>query len=655
MRDTIKRIDKKECIFSLILGVFCSLGLFLSMTAEVTKENSPGLLMDHESMVFVRTLYYSMSSDRLRTLLAAAAIAAVIYFARRAVKAAGLRISGKAGLWCCAFIFAAAQLVAVSYKSVASWDLIFETPVNWARALWRGIAYMVLFYHFVILLKEIAAQLLTQEGKGTVRPSWRLFFVLAGAMFVCWLPYLIMFYPGTSNEDTIIQMMEFYQIPSYIQDMSPMENGFTYMTNHHPYLLTLLFAGFFELGLALGDIRIGVAVYSVLHMCFLASVFSGSLMYLCQKGVGKKRIIAIEILLMALPIFPLYAICMVKDTIYSAFCLIFILMMYEVASTKGEALRSKTFDLAMFAVALLMILTKVFALQILVLVGIFYLFFYRRYIVRVLAAVFLPVILYQFVFLGVILPANNVAPGGKQEALSVPFQQTARYVCEYGDEVTEEERKAIEAILPYDELKELYNPELSDEVKKQFNQEASADDLAAYFRVWFQMFLKHPDVYVESLLNNTYQYYDINKMSNLEYYRFDEFLQENDENKEHTDLYVEHSERFEDSRYIMNQIVLALQKIPFINIFVSLGMLPWIMLFFLIYNIWNRRWKEMALLIVPFLTIAVCIVSPDNGNSRYVMPMFYLLPYLFALELLPREEETDLERPDARKNILPGS
>lgn len=144
---------------------------------------------------------------------------------------------------------------------------------------------------------------------------------------------------------------------------------------------------------------------------------------------------------------------------------------------------------------------------------------------------------------------------------------------------------------------------------------------------------------MESLLNNTYQYYDINKMSNLEYYQFDEFLKENDEDKEYTQLYVEHNKAFEDSRYIINQIVLVLQKIPFINIFVSLGMLPWIMLFFLIYNLWQKRWKDMALLIVPFLTIAVCLVSPDNGNSRYVMPMLYLLPFLFALELLPKKEE----------------
>ena len=216
-------------------------------------------------------------------------------------------------------------------------------------------------------------------------------------------------------------------------------------------------------------------------------------------------------------------------------------------------------------------------------------------------------------------------------------------MTEYGDEVTGEERDAIDAILPYDELEELYNPQLCDPVKREFRQDATSEDLMTYFKVWLEMFWKHPDVYVESFLNNTYQYYDINKQSDLEYYQFDEFLQEEDEKETYTYLYVKHPRRFETARYVIHQVVLAIQKTPLLNIFTSLGMLPWIMVFFLLYNLWRGRRRDLALLAVPFLTIAVCLVSPDNGNSRYVMPMFYLLPFLFALELLPGEDEQNGE------------
>ena len=637
MKGVVERLDKRACLFAIFLGIVCSLGLFCSLTSEITGDNSPGILWKNEAMVFVRTIYYSLSADRLRTGLTAFAVGVVVYVAGRCSRTKKEKISALVF----GIIFAMAQLVALSYKSADSWDLLFDTPANVFRAFLRGTAYVILFYYLTAVIKEFAGQILEQDKMERAVPSPRTFFVTVLLLFCCWLPYLLIFYPGTGNEDTVIQMMEYYEIPSYIQTMSPMEQGFTYMTNHHPYLLTLLFGAFFDLGLALGDIRIGIAVYTVLHMLFQASVFSGCLQYLRRVGVREKRVRAITLLLMFLPIFPLYAVCMVKDTIYSAFCLICILMLYEMARTGGKALSSLKFDLAFGTVALLMIFTKVFAMHILLVAGVGMLIVYRRYLLRVAAMVFVPVLLYQGVFLQMVLPACNVAPGGKQEALSVFFQQTARYVCEYGDEVTEEEKEAIDAVLPYDELEELYNPQLCDPVKREFRQDATAEELAEYFKVWFGMFCKHPDVYVESFLNNTYQYYDINKQSDLEYYQFDEFLQEEDEEGVYEHLYVEHPKRYETARYVIHQAVLATQKTPLLNMFTSLGMLPWIMVFFLLYNLWRGRKRDLALLAIPFLTIAVCLVSPDNGNSRYVMPMFYLLPYLFALELLPGREEQE--------------
>lgn len=76
------------------------------------------------------------------------------------------------------------------------------------------------------------------------------------------------FYPGTSNEDTVIQIMEYFHIPSYIQ-VSLFREQIYSLRIMHPYLLTLLFSQFIKLGLYLGDVNIGVAVYGILHMTFL--------------------------------------------------------------------------------------------------------------------------------------------------------------------------------------------------------------------------------------------------------------------------------------------------------------------------------------------------------------------------------------------------
>ena len=48
------------------------------------------------------------------------------------------------------------------------------------------------------------------------------------------------------------------------------------------------------------------------------------------------------------------------------------------------------------------------------------------------------------------------------------MQQTARYLKEYPDDVTKEEAKAIDGVMKYDEIADLYNPELSDPVKATY-------------------------------------------------------------------------------------------------------------------------------------------------------------------------------------------
>jgi hypothetical protein len=177
-------------------------------------------------------------------------------------------------------------------------------------------------------------------------------------------------------------------------------------------------------------------------------------------------------------------------------------------------------------------------------------------------------------------------------------------------------------------------------VKKRYKQDATTEDLKRYFKVWFQMFLKHPGIYVESLLNNTYQYYDINKVSGLEYYQFNDYLIRHDKEENYTELYVLQNEEYAEQRYIIHQVVLTLQKIPVVNIFASLGLIPWIVLFFFVYNIKWKRKDAQALILLPLLTLAVCMVSPDNGNSRYIMPILYEFPFLFVLELMGNKNKT---------------
>ena len=74
--------------------------------------------------------------------------------------------------------------------------------------------------------------------------------------------------------------------------------------------------------------------------------------------------------------------------------------------------------------------------------------------------------------------------------LSIPFQQTARYVKTYNNEVTDKEKKAIDKILNYDTLASRYKVDISDPVKNEFNRYYKKEELNEYFRVWFKQFTK---------------------------------------------------------------------------------------------------------------------------------------------------------------------
>lgn len=159
-------------------------------------------------------------------------------------------------------------------------------------------------------------------------------------------------------------------------------------------------------------------------------VFAIALYYLQHVGVTAKRVLGVEIIVMFFPLFPLYSICMVKDTIYAAFFVCFyMLMMNEVARTKEKFFNYGILTWLLFLDGLLMMLTKVYGMYILIVVGIIYFIIISKILVAhfdyVCTSYFL---IFKISLLEYCFRYGMLHPGGIREALSVPFQQTARYV-----------------------------------------------------------------------------------------------------------------------------------------------------------------------------------------------------------------------------------
>ena len=535
-------------------------------------------------------------------------------------------------------LFSFMQVLGRSYAENQNWNAVFGTRFTLFRAL-------VIFLGQSLLaacLAFLAFRLADKAGEQSLSPapfSWKRLLTAAGLIALCWLPYYLLFFPGLNNPDTSMQIAWALRYPTDWLKYSPVRGEGVYATNHHPYFTTLLFGLFARFGLALGDISCGVAAYNLLQLLATALAMAGAWFYLRHLGLPEKALRGGLIFTALFPLFPLYAITMLKDSLFSLACLTLTVLLFELARTKGRCLKRNRFCALLFGSALLVMFSKNQGVYFIVLIGLACLV-YKGVRARAAVCLLLPAALFQIVWTGVLLPMWNVAPGGKQEALGLLFQQTARCVLTYPDDVRPEEEDAIRAILDYDRFDVLYDPMQSDNIKFTFNQDATDEEMSAYYRVWLQMFRRHPDAYVQALISNVYAGFYLQHETPLSYTHYD-----NREVMAYPELCVPLPARLERLEPAIRAALRAVQHLPGVGLLFSVGFFPWVILFLFLDALRRRRYDLLLPLLPCILSIAVLLVSPVSGSYRYAMPLTYAIPFLLGGCLLLPAQGADGNSP----------
>lgn len=233
----------------------------------------------------------------------------------------------------------------------------------------------------------------------------------------------------------------------------------------------------------------------------------------------------------------------------------------------------------------------------------------------------------------------QIEDGSIKEALSLPFQQTARYVRDHGDEVTKKEKKAIKAVLGYNKLAERYDPKISDPVKATYKEEATMDDLKNYFMVWIQQGLKHPVTYIEATMNqNYYLVYPLVENNTL----YDTTAPEKTAAKELADELGIHEipviQKLDKWRTGFNKVLFSL---PVFGLLASMAFFN-LILIYLCYGAIRKRIPEMVMVLMPLLlSDAIIVLAPViKGHPRYAFPIIYAMPLVFASFLFFKRKVT---------------
>lgn len=316
---------------------------------------------------------------------------------------------------------------------------------------------------------------------------WRLFLLLV----ICWLPWIIAHLPGAIDEDTIWQLTT-WRLPQTWSD-------------HNPWLTTVLFGTFLDFGRTLGNQGVGLALYGAIQALLTAASFSVALCYLKRFRVPRPLFVTCTVMLCALPCFASYGSEMVKDALFAWPWLLFAAGYIECVRTRGACLRHAPVLVGMIVLGILIVLTRKTGIY-LILPACLVLFFVIGAPSRGrLALLCLVPLVFLMIWSHVLLPAWGVGGTSSGEYLSVPLQQTARFVTLQGDTLSEEDRAVIDKVVSYEAMATEYNQYFTDAVKDTY-KDPDREDLNAYLHLWMRIGMQHPGIYLAATFDTAIGY-----------------------------------------------------------------------------------------------------------------------------------------------------
>ncbi len=327
-------------------------------------------------------------------------------------------------------------------------------------------------------------------------------------MALCWLPWLVANFPGGAYWDTYYQIWQTFPGSHPISIIPFGEHGpdtvtDAYFCDHHPLLDTLIYGAFAQVSQALtGAWQAGSLAFVTLQGGLTALALTAACARLRRWGAPRGAVLAAYGFFCLAPFVSTWALTMVKDSLFSLVYVPYFLLLGEVVRTRGAVLRPGRRRALAWLVGLgvLLCLMKKTGLFVVVPTALVAALAYRQcWRAFALQAASCAAVM-ALVLPLVVFPLMSVAPGGKQETLGPLLQQTAAYVAAHSGETTEQERAAIDAVVPYDELASLYEWSCHDNVKYEFRLDASLGDIASYVGVWAAQGLRHPETYFAAFM-----------------------------------------------------------------------------------------------------------------------------------------------------------
>ena len=440
-------------------------------------------------------------------------------------------------------------------------------------------------------------------------------------ILILWLPYIISFYPIILSPDPSFQIKQFFGIPNKYSDYSIMLDKSVTITNHHPVIHTLLLGTCLKFGNLINCDNLGLFLYSIIQITILSSVLSLTISYMTKLKISYKYRLIVLLIYSLVPMFPLYAMSGVKDVIFTSLIILYVMLIYYLIKNKKDTLSIKNVILIILLLIFIMLFRNN-GFHIILLSFPFVLLINRKNFKKLLL-IFLIFLSFNTCYNKVILPHFKITPSSVREILSIPFQQTARYV-KY-NKLTKEEYEIYDKVLDMSDLAKRYKPEISDPVKNKFNKYTTDKELKEYFSTWLKDLIKDPVTYVDATTNNIYGYFYPFKLNWYVYYKYDTRIV--------SDGFNYHYNNLNTSRDILSTFAIYYPYIPIIGLVSNIGFNTWILFFITAYMFHKKKYYDIIYLLPSYVALLVCMASPVNAYFRYAMPYVFAMPLTIGIFL----------------------
>jgi len=451
-------------------------------------------------------------------------------------------------------------------------------------------------------------------------------------IFLLWLPVFFALYPGAFVYDAQDE---------YIEVISRS------FTMHQPLFHVLLLGGIIHLAEYMGlATNIGIAAYVLFQMLIMSAVLAYSIRLLYKWGIAKRYLVIVMAFYGLFPLFPMYAVCTAKDSLFTVFFYLIVLLLTDYIKSKdGEFFSIPNMTLFIMASVLMMLLRNngvyayAAAIPVILLLG---LTDKRNTLYRLIVLMALSVVLF-FGTSYVLKTATAATDNEHQEALTVPIQQLARVYTYSKDTFTEEELVTLYEILP-EEYLNTYCFRLSDICKSGFDNANYSKNPGKYRRLWALIGIRKPLIYINAWFGTSYGYWYPDAINNV--YAGNEMYTFSYKDSSYFGFETEPPGKRESKLVLLEEFYRKLsleiyqQKIPVISMLFSPGFVFWIFALIFIMLLRDnglrmadskdgvkliRSYNRMVPLVIVALLWCTLLLGPTT-LVRYVLILWMIKP-----------------------------